>query len=109
MLGLPEQPQTRLLLRAERQRWTVRQVEREAARVLRPKNRRGRPPLPAFVKTIHSLRRFVAAPEVNFGDVDRADRLDPSKRAELREVVQALKARCDELEERLTGPERSND
>lgn len=103
LIGLDEQTQARLLLRAERQRWTVEQVKRAAARAGRPRHKGGRPPLPTFVKTIHSLRRYVDRPEIYFAGANRAAELDDEERAELQRVVRAIRSRCDELDARLNA------
>lgn len=101
LLGLPEPLQGKLLRRAERQRWTVAELQQEAASARKPKGKGGRPPLPAFVKTIRALQRYVEQPERYFGDVDEAGRLREQDVEELCRVVRQLRAHCEALEARL--------
>ena len=57
VLGLPIKEQERILETAEEEAWTVERIEQEVAssrKELETGVRRGRRPLPAFVKSIHS-------------------------------------------------------
>ena len=72
VLGLPIKEQERFLETAEEGAWTVGRIEQEVAssrKELETGVRRGRRPLPAFVKSIHSMRRF-AEDDGLLGDLD---------------------------------------
>lgn len=60
VLGLPDDLQRQLLAVAERARWTTKRLELETGALRRTlQGRRGRPPLPGFVKTIHRLGALI--------------------------------------------------
>ena len=78
VLGLPIKEQERILETAEEEAWTVERIEQEVAssrKELETGVRRGRRPLPAFVKSIHSMRRF-AEEDGLLGDLDEVRNLE---------------------------------
>lgn len=107
VLALPEEAQERLLERAEAQQWTVDRLKTEAFCAARPTGAGGRPPLPAFVKSLHVLRRYVDRPDVYFTGLDSACALSDERVQELRRVMNALRAKLDEIEAHLEQQPRS--
>ncbi len=73
VLGLPESAQASLLLAAERQRWSVAQLELEAEAWRGVRQKSGRPRKPLIVK---ALDRVAALEGAQFDDVASLSRLD---------------------------------
>lgn len=106
VIGLPETEQARLLQASEDRSWTVQRLEKEVASVRRQTaGNRGRPPLPAFVKTVHKLERMLADETDSFGDLDRIGDLDEEESARVTVAVRAMKERCEALLRALGGDE----
>lgn len=73
VLPLPAAEQERLLKLADAEGWTTRQLEAAVRDAETPRGeRRGRPPLPRFEKSVNQLARLLADPEDAFGDLDDA-------------------------------------
>ena len=95
MLGLPHEAQERLLLLAERERWTSRELERRVrSERTSGTGRRGRPPLPAFVRSVHQIAKLVESPHLSFGDLDAVDRLNQEEARRLYRTVTAMMTQC---------------
>ncbi len=102
VIGLPEEEQERLLNASEERSWTVQRLEKEVGAVRRrTAGNRGRPPLPAFVKSVHKLERMLADETDSFGDLDRIGTLDEEESARVASTLVAMKERCDALLEAL--------
>jgi hypothetical protein len=103
VLGLDFKDQKRLLQRADDGGWTTRKLEGEAAKKrakMRQGERRGRPPLPAFQKTVHRFRKMLSD-ESNFGGYDDIASMDPDEALELHETVTGMKIKLEELQQKL--------
>jgi hypothetical protein len=98
VIGLPEEAQARLLDTAERQRWTVVQLE-NAAGSFRPASspRGGRPRLPEIAKTARALSRFVDEKGNLGGAMSNIDELSPEQAREVFEAIGRLRLACDTL------------
>jgi hypothetical protein len=98
VLGLPPAKQEELLGKAEGRNWTAKQLEKEAAKAKkRLTTRTGRPPLPAFVKTVNRWERELADDAATFADLEQAAALDPGEARRIRAAVHAMRERCDRL------------
>lgn len=104
VLGLPDQQQRQLLHAAEVERWTVERLAGEATKA-RAAQRRGRPPLPPVVKTVHKLARMIADPQRAFSGLDRLPEVNDRDILRLYEDVVATVKRLRALETQL-GPRR---
>ncbi len=102
VFGLPNDTQQKLIAHAEEKAWTVEQMERAAARI-RGKNAggRGRPPLPAFVKTVNKLGKFLEAGDEAFGQLDKIDEIEENDAKRLYRAVTGMKLKCEELQQVL--------
>lgn len=97
LTGLTAAQQQRLLKTAEKGAWSVERVQGEVKKLRAgKKNRKGRPPLPGFVKAVNQLERFVDGREALLGDLESASELEP-------EVLSALRERVDEVLKQLTS------
>lgn len=104
VLGLPEVQQQRLLTAANDKGWTTERLETEAAKVRKASGeKRGRPVLPRFQKTIAKLGRILEARDEFFGDLEQIDDLEPEEARELLDAVTGMKEQCEELEAKLAG------
>ncbi len=99
VIGLDPADQELLLIRASRERWTKRQIEREASK--RRDGRRGRRPLPQITIWTRELTRVL----------ERSSELDETledvsaeARAEAIDALRELEARIQELCQQLTSP-----
>jgi chaperonin cofactor prefoldin len=101
VLGLPPAEQKRLLDQAEAKGWSTRQLEDKAAGVRkREGDGRGRPPLPAFVKTANWLGKLVEQ-EDSFGDLDALEGMDEDAVEATARKVTSMREKLEELEEKL--------
>jgi hypothetical protein len=103
VLGLEFKAQQSLLTRAEKGAWTSRKMEQEAAKKkakLKAGEKRGRPTLPAFQKTIHRFAKLVDDDSA-FADEDAIDELDLEKARELRLTLEKMQKRIAGLQEAL--------
>lgn len=98
---LPAARQIALLRVADEESWTVEELEKAAAKYGdgedRPGGRRGRKPLPVFVKSIHRLARNLADDADLFGDESRLAQLDPEQVDELVAEVERVRAKCEAM------------
>lgn len=102
VFGLPENDQRDLLAKAEQESWTVTEMEKAVAKTREDRNDgRGRPALPAFVKTVHRLQKFLAAGEDAFGDIEQVENLDAEEAQRLYQAVTGMKLKCEELQKAL--------
>lgn len=102
VVPLPAPDQERLLLAAERERWTVVRLGDEV-RTLRScrDERRGRPPTPKLVRSIRRLTR--GAPELDAVSARRdLSVLQPDQLDALRHELSGLRRRCEALEQLIT-------
>jgi len=97
VLPVAQELQENLLRRAQKHGWTVLQLTEQARRKRRCASRGGRPSLPAFVKSIRAIRKYVDEPDVWFGDIERVAELSEQQRHELRNVAEAMRIRCEEF------------
>jgi hypothetical protein len=103
VLGLPEEQQRRLLTTADEARWTSKRLEVEAGKVRRsrPGGKRGRPPLPAFVKVINRLENALADGDLSVS-TEEMQRLSGVDLERLRRTLDIVRVRVVALE-RLIG------
>lgn len=91
LTGLTAAQQKRLLKSAESGSWSVERVQVEVKKLRAGKKRRkGRPPLPAFVKAIHQLDRFVDGREDLLGDITEAKNIETAELKELKSRVDSV-------------------
>jgi len=108
VLGLPMKEQERILSAAEEKAWTVDRIEQEVAKSrkeLETGAKRGRPALPAFVKSIHYMKRFVEEEEL-LGGLEEVRNLDAGELSELEQTDTTLQARLHEVLKRLKAAGR---
>lgn len=95
VLGLPPDRQESLLGAAEARDWTAERLTREAAKAkAKLTTRTGRPPTPAFVRTVSRWERDVQRAEVAFDGIDAAAALSDANKDKVRAAVAAIQARC---------------
>lgn len=105
VFGLPAEQQTRLLTAAQDKGWSIETMETEAAKVRKKEgDGRGRPTLPAFVKSISALGRIIAhkdgAPDP-FADIDDLEQVSEEQAQALWQVVAGVKLKCEEIQKKL--------
>lgn len=103
VLVLPEEAQGPLLRRAERDRWTVRQLE-EAAR----RHRKLPPRPPALAAEIKRLEQAMSSEGVLLVDQDRLSALSPTELRQLSEKLSHIRQAFDGLQERLDAALRAS-
>ena len=97
VIGLPADKQELLLGKAEAKDWTAEKTEKEADKVRHGlATRSGRPPLPAFVKTVNQWERDLADAGT-FAGLETASTLKPDDAARVRATVVAMRDRCEAL------------
>lgn len=105
VLGLPLDRQRKLLNTAEARAMTAEELEKKVAKLRKTDGaKRGRPALPAFVKSIGALGRLVApaAGEPDpFGDLEQVDALSAEQAEALWKTVAGVKRKCEELQAKL--------
>ena len=105
VIGLDPVDQELLLGRASTERWTKRQLEREAAK-RRDGRRRGRRPLPQITAWTRELQRALEhASELDGAEEEVSD----SARAELLVTLRDLEGQIQSLYQRLSGPAEDED
>ena len=95
--GLPEAEQERMLGEAEARDLSVAALRREADDLRRANpapGRKGRPRLPAFVRTVNRWERDLEDDTGSFGDLEQAATLDTEEARRMRRVVESMQARC---------------
>ncbi len=76
VLGLADRDQRPLLAAAEKEKWTVERLEAEVSKLRSAAHRRrGRPPLPAFIKTVHRIAKALVHPMRDLSGLDDVNRL----------------------------------
>jgi hypothetical protein len=98
VLGLPHEAQRQLLASAERNRWTVAELESEAGEH-RPASspRGGRPRLPELTKTARAIDRFLDS-DGNFeGSASALTSMDAERARELYETFRRVRRACDSV------------
>jgi hypothetical protein len=102
LLGLPEADQESLLALTDERQLTSTELEKraEAARK-RASGNRGRPRLPAFLKTTNHLARLASEVDA-FADLELVHQLDDDDREEARRKVIVVRERLAMLEAALT-------
>jgi hypothetical protein len=104
VLGLPPKQQVRLLREAEQQSWTSRELEAAAKRARKKKNeKRGRPTLPRFVRTVRRFGKLLGQADEAFGDLDAVDELDRAEARRLYKAVTEMRDKMEELEIKLAN------
>ncbi len=101
-----EETKVTLATKAVDESWTKRRLEAEVRKARKKEtggSRSGRPPLPAFVKTVNRLEKLVRTPEAHFGDTDQIAEMDPEEAKRLLDAIVALKEQLDGLQEQLEG------
>jgi hypothetical protein len=109
VIGLPDAVQERLLGQAEANDWSAVRLKQEAERrksALSEPTNRGRPALPAFVRTVNRWERELAKGEDFYGDLDQVADLDDDDAARLEAAVTAQRQQCDALLTALAGRKR---
>ncbi len=102
VLGLEHEQQRRLIAQAEDHAWTVRELgARASAMRIKAPGKRGRPRLPAFVKTVGKLGRILDDDGEPFGDLEKLDDLSDEEAQRLHRTVADMRARCERLERKL--------
>jgi hypothetical protein len=103
-LGAPAEQRAALLSRAEAEGWTAERVAAEAAQLRAPAGeRRGRPPLPGFVKTLNQLERMLEGDDDAFGGLESVEALDAEEAARLYAAAAAMREKCEALQGALRG------
>jgi hypothetical protein len=101
VLGLPAAEQKRLLDQAEAKGWSTRQLEDKAAGVRKKEgDGRGRPPLPAFVKTANWLGKLVEQGD-SFGDLDALEGMDEDAVEATARKITSMRQKLEEIEGKL--------
>jgi hypothetical protein len=103
VLGLPFIDQRRLLERADKAGWTTRKMESEAAKKkakLKAGERRGRPRLPSFQKTVHRFGRMLADKSA-FDGTDEIAGMNADEALKLYQTVTGMKLKLEELQRAL--------
>ena len=65
--------------------------------------RRGRPPLPGFVKTLNQLERMLEVEAEAFGGLEAVEELDAEEAARLYAAATAMREKCEALQGVLRG------
>lgn len=108
VLGLADQQQRPLLAAAEQGEWTVERLETEVSKLRGSENRRrGRPPLPAFMKTVHRIAKALARPARNLGGLDQIDGLSHTEIVRLHGLVAQAREQLQLVETRLASALRN--
>lgn len=103
VLSLPAKTQDRLIKDAEKNEWTVRELQEQARNARKgPRSKGGRKPLPGVVKEIRHLKQAVDGSEGVYDD-DSVKRIQPEDVRELLEVLNHVTQRCAELRQLLEG------
>jgi hypothetical protein len=103
-LGAPADERAALLDRAEAEGWTAERLATEAAKLRAPAGeRRGRPPLPGFVKTLNQLERMLEVEAEAFGGLEAVEELDAEEAARLYAAATAMREKCEALQGALRG------
>jgi hypothetical protein len=107
VLSLKFPEQKRLLLLAQRHKWPSRKLL-ERVEVARQKasaeERRGRPRLPAFQKTVHQFAKLLDDEDVDrFGDTEAIAEMDLDQARELRMTLEKMQGKITELQEALAS------
>jgi len=101
VIGLPPAEQKRLIDEAEGNEWTTRKLEEVVAKVRKKSSDgRGRPALPAFVKTLNALGKL-AIREDAFADLDQINELDEEATKGALTSVTGMRERLVEIEGKL--------
>jgi hypothetical protein len=104
VLGLPERTQVRLLDQAEKKGWAAKQLEAQATKARRKKGeKRGRPPLPAFQKTVNRFAKMLDADDESFGGLEEIAEMDEDQALQLYQTVTGMKLKLEALQEALQG------
>jgi hypothetical protein len=102
LIGLPAADQEALLAAADEQHLTSTELEKRAAAARkRARGNRGRPRLPAFLKTTNQLARLASQVDA-FADLDLVQQLDDDDLEEARRKVLVVRERLAVLEAALT-------
>lgn len=100
-----EKAKVKLAQRAVEKGLTKRALAAEVKKVREKEigeSKAGRPPLPAFIKTVNRLEKLTGANEL-WEDLDAIDRLDVPEAERLWKAVTGMKLKCEELQ-RLLQP-----
>jgi hypothetical protein len=95
VLALPAGPQERLLVRADKERWTVAQLIEHVKR--ERKGHGGRPPKRQVLKVLDTLFRISVLPASTFADRNAIAKLDPDEIMMGLEALRELDARLQQL------------
>lgn len=79
VLGLEVKTAEQLLRRADKQRWSVAQLRKEAAKKREKVSNGGRRPLLAFEKTLNRFGKVLEDADTSFGGLDQVESLDSKK------------------------------
>ncbi|MBX3181143.1 MAG: hypothetical protein KIT72_15325 [Polyangiaceae bacterium] len=102
VLGLSSAQQRRLVQQTERFGWSVERLRGEAARLRAGrKTRKGRRPLPGFVRAVRQLERFTDGRDDLLADVGSVDDLDRAVIEPMLGQVVALRGQLDVLSRNL--------
>lgn len=104
LLSAPEGAKKKLAAKAARDGLSVKALKEEVEKARKKdpeKGKAGRPPLPAFVKSIHALSKFVKNPETVFGNLDEIDDLEEAEAQKLYQTVTGMKIQCERLQKEL--------
>lgn len=103
VFGLPEEHQRRLLGQAEACRWSTKVLKTEAAAVrAQEKGRRGRKPLPAFVRTAHALEALLSERRRPFEGLEEFRSLASDERRRVADVLTRASSTLRSIAERVT-------
>ena len=104
VLGLPDKKQESLLKQAADKGLSTRELEAKAKAARKKKgDKRGRPPLPRFEKSLNRIAKLLVDPGESFGDLDdtHLDALDPARAQVLYQTATGMKLQLEALQEAL--------
>jgi len=105
VLGLSPEVQDRLLTAADREKWTVARLEREALALRSRGSRGGRKPVATYVKSIRRILQLTS-PEALQG-LEDCSKLGPDQLEELATQLARARARLERIEHVLPRPARA--
>jgi len=99
LIGLPQTEVEHLIRHTEKNTWTAERMEEDAKdrRKKLQKARKGRPALPAFLKTVHHFDTLLDKGETAFGDLDAIASLSCEDAARLHATTVRMQVRCEEM------------
>jgi hypothetical protein len=101
VLHLDHGSQRALLQKAHRNNWSVKRLEAEIATHGSPRSRKGRPPMPALMRTLRVLRGHLGEEGQLVGADELSEVVDESFVQEVYAAVDHVRSACERLQARL--------